>query len=113
MEQPASIRGGQMKDYQLDGLSFLAHLVDNGMGGNNNSSFLILALIVCILKGILGDEMGLGKTLQTLSLLSYIKDSSGAGPFLIICPLSVLSSWEKVNLFNRIHIYFVHIRVGN
>jgi SWI/SNF-related matrix-associated actin-dependent regulator of chromatin subfamily A member 5 len=46
-EQPALIGGGQMKQYQLQGLSFLAWLYENGMGG------------------ILGDEMGLGKTLQT------------------------------------------------
>jgi len=36
-----------MKQYQLQGLSFLVWLYENGMGG------------------ILGDEMGLGKTLQT------------------------------------------------
>lgn len=44
--------------------------------------------------------MGLGKTLQTLSLIQYLKENepkSGVGrqqrPFLVICPLSVLSSW--------------------
>ena len=46
-EQPSSIKNGQMKEYQLQGLSFLIWLHENGMGG------------------ILGDEMGLGKTLQT------------------------------------------------
>jgi SWI/SNF-related matrix-associated actin-dependent regulator of chromatin subfamily A member 5 len=52
------------------------------------------------LSGILGDEMGLGKTLQTLSLVQYLKENdpkTGTGrlqrPFLIVCPLSVLSSW--------------------
>lgn len=71
-----------MKPYQLAGLSFLIHLQRNG------------------LSGILGDEMGLGKTLQTLSLIQYMKESqdrSGAGaqprPCLVVCPLSVLSSW--------------------
>lgn len=47
MEQPSLIKNGQMKHYQLQGLSFLVWLHANGMGG------------------ILGDEMGLGKTLQT------------------------------------------------
>lgn len=44
--------------------------------------------------------MGLGKTLQTLSLIQYLKETDpkvGVGklqrPFLIVCPLSVLSSW--------------------
>ena len=46
-QQPALIQNGQMKEYQLEGLSFLIWLYENGMGG------------------ILGDEMGLGKTLQT------------------------------------------------
>jgi SNF2 family DNA or RNA helicase len=45
--QPSSIKGGEMKAYQVVGLSILAWLHANGMGG------------------ILGDEMGLGKTLQT------------------------------------------------
>ena len=38
--------------------------------------------------------MGLGKTLQTISFLAYLKYAKGVpGPHLIICPLSVLSSW--------------------
>jgi SWI/SNF-related matrix-associated actin-dependent regulator of chromatin subfamily A member 5 len=44
--------------------------------------------------------MGLGKTLQTLSLVQYLKENdpkSGTGrlqrPCLVVCPLSVLSSW--------------------
>ena len=70
-----------MKPYQLSGLSFLVYLHRNG------------------LSGILGDEMGLGKTLQTLSLLQYLKENrkiSRRGelrPALVVCPLSVLSSW--------------------
>ena len=71
-----------MKPYQLLGLSFLAYLHRNG------------------LSGILGDEMGLGKTLQTLSLIQYLKESQKLStsttelrPCLVVCPLSVLSSW--------------------
>ncbi|KAH9924947.1 P-loop containing nucleoside triphosphate hydrolase protein [Amylocystis lapponica] len=76
-EQPRLVKGGTMKDYQLHGLSFLVWMYKNGMN--------------CIL----GDEMGLGKTLQTLSLFAYIKENatSRQDPHLIICPLSVLSSW--------------------
>lgn len=45
--------------------------------------------------------MGLGKTLQTLSLLAYIKEDPAAprDASLVVCPLSVLSSWENVSLF--------------
>ena len=69
-----------MKPYQLLGLSFLVYLYKNG------------------LSGILGDEMGLGKTLQTLSLFQYLKESRSVSsnelrPCLVVCPLSVLSSW--------------------
>ncbi|KAF5367362.1 hypothetical protein D9615_010278 [Tricholomella constricta] len=77
-EQPKLIKAGQMKEYQLEGLSFLVAMYKNGIN--------------CIL----GDEMGLGKTLQTLSLFAYIKEniSGPHDPHLVICPLSVLSSWE-------------------
>jgi SWI/SNF-related matrix-associated actin-dependent regulator of chromatin subfamily A member 5 len=68
-----------MKPYQLEGLSFLVHMHENGM------------------PAILGDEMGLGKTLQTLSLFQYLKENKVTTgehrPYLVICPLSVLSSW--------------------
>ena len=70
-----------MKPYQLLGLSFLVYLCKNGV------------------SGILGDEMGLGKTLQTLSLFQYLKENKKKTsntenrPCLVVCPLSVLSSW--------------------
>ena len=68
-----------MKPYQLEGLSFLAYMHKNGM------------------SAILGDEMGLGKTLQTLSLFQHLKEREPTRgehrPYLVVCPLSVLSSW--------------------
>ncbi|KAF2645967.1 ISWI chromatin-remodeling complex ATPase ISW2 [Massarina eburnea CBS 473.64] len=74
-----------MKPYQLEGLSFLVHLHNNGF------------------SGILGDEMGLGKTLQTLSLFQYLEEqdlkagatSEELRPYLVVCPLSVLNSWVQ------------------
>ncbi|KAL6649005.1 hypothetical protein ACP70R_013229 [Stipagrostis hirtigluma subsp. patula] len=43
---------------------------------------------------LLGDEMGLGKTLQAISLLSYLKiHCITPGPFLVLCPLSVIDGW--------------------
>lgn len=53
-EQPSLIKNGEMKQYQLTGLSFLIWLYENGI------------------NGILGDEMGLGKTLQTYTFLPAI-----------------------------------------
>ncbi|CAA2954244.1 probable helicase CHR10 isoform X1 [Olea europaea subsp. europaea] len=38
--------------------------------------------------------MGLGKTLQAISLLSYLKACQRTpGPFLVLCPLSVIGGW--------------------
>ncbi|KAK4494330.1 hypothetical protein PRZ48_014628 [Zasmidium cellare] len=77
-KQPAGVTA-TMKPYQLQGLSFLNYMHNNGM------------------SSILGDEMGLGKTLQTLSLFQHLTEtdpSTGENrPFLVVCPLSVLSSW--------------------
>ena len=77
-QQPVNVKA-IMKPYQLDGLSFLVHMYHNGT------------------SAILGDEMGLGKTLQTLSLFEYLKEhqpvTGETRPFLVVCPLSVLSSW--------------------
>ncbi|KAK5108984.1 hypothetical protein LTR62_007618 [Meristemomyces frigidus] len=77
-KQPAGVLA-TMKPYQLDGLSYLINMHDNGMS--------------CIL----GDEMGLGKTLQTLSLFQHLAEheakSAEPRPHLVVCPLSVLSSW--------------------
>ncbi|KAG7366569.1 SNF2-related protein [Nitzschia inconspicua] len=72
------LTGGTLRDYQKEGLTFLVnnHRRNCGM--------------------ILGDEMGLGKTVQTISLLCYLKEVEGkTGPSLVVCPLSVLSSWMK------------------
>ncbi|KAK5165576.1 uncharacterized protein LTR77_009105 [Saxophila tyrrhenica] len=77
-QQPKGIMA-TMKPYQLEGLSFLVYMHKNGM------------------PSILGDEMGLGKTLQTLALFQWLRESEPKTgeprPFLVICPLSVLSSW--------------------
>lgn len=61
------------------------------------------------LNGILADEMGLGKvsryvgireprlipsqTLQTISFLAHLRSKGTWGPFLVVCPLSVLNNW--------------------
>jgi SWI/SNF-related matrix-associated actin-dependent regulator of chromatin subfamily A member 5 len=75
-ETPACITHGAMRDYQLEGLSWLVSMHDLGV------------------NQLIGDEMGLGKTLQTISLLGYLSSERNiTGPHLIIVPLSVMSSW--------------------
>lgn len=45
---------------------------------------------------ILADEMGLGKTIQTISFLSYLFHQHQLyGPFLVVVPLSTLTSWQR------------------
>ncbi|KAJ2636175.1 putative ATPase, partial [Coemansia sp. RSA 1694] len=73
--QPRLITGGIMRDYQLEGMEWLASLYENG------------------LNGILADEMGLGKTLQTIAFLCFLRERQVWGPFLVLCPLSTLSNW--------------------
>lgn len=78
-EQPKGVTA-TLKPYQLSGLSFLAHMSDNGM------------------PCMLGDEMGLGKTLQTLSLFQLLEQRQKSKsvenrPYLVVCPLSVVNSW--------------------
>lgn len=76
--QPSLVTGGNMRDYQLQGLSFVVMHYKRNLGT------------------IIGDEMGLGKTVQAISMLCYLKESEGkTGPSLIVCPLSVMSSWIK------------------
>ena len=77
-QQPQGVTA-VMKPYQLEGLTFLLYMHENGM------------------SSILGDEMGLGKTLQTLSLFQHLAEHKPVvgedRPHLVVCPLSVLSSW--------------------
>ncbi|EPS45307.1 hypothetical protein H072_718 [Dactylellina haptotyla CBS 200.50] len=73
--QPKLVTGCVMKDYQLEGLEWMASLFENG------------------LNGILADEMGLGKTLQTISLFAFLREMGVNGPFLVAAPLSTLSNW--------------------
>ncbi|KAG8882188.1 hypothetical protein FRB97_008597 [Tulasnella sp. 331] len=75
MKQPESVTGATLRDYQLAGVQWLTLLYENG------------------LNGILADEMGLGKTLQTIAFLAHLKEKGVWGPFLIVCPLSVLHNW--------------------
>ncbi|KAF7730273.1 hypothetical protein EC973_002516 [Apophysomyces ossiformis] len=75
-EQPSYIQGGDLRDYQLHGISWMYWLWCN----NKN--------------GILADEMGLGKTVQTIGFLNTLfHKQSLYGPFLVVVPLSTSDNW--------------------
>lgn len=54
-KQPATLTGGTLKDYQIEGLNWLYKLYQ------------------ARLNGILADEMGLGKTIQSIAILAQIE----------------------------------------
>ena len=72
-----SLLRGTLREYQHDGLHWLAGLYS----GDTN--------------GILADEMGLGKTIQTIALLAYLATHHHVwGTHLIVVPTSVILNWE-------------------
>ncbi|PSL39253.1 SNF2 family DNA or RNA helicase [Labedella gwakjiensis] len=82
--RPVSVPSGltaQLRPYQAEGFSWLAHLWRHGLGG------------------ILADDMGLGKTLQCLALVQHAVESVAASardrpaPFLVVAPTSVAPGW--------------------
>lgn len=76
--QEWGLTGIRLRSYQVEGVNWLVQCF-HGQNG-------------CIL----GDEMGLGKTCQTIALLIYLVGRlNDEGPFLILCPLSVLSNWKE------------------
>eukprot|EP00584_Thalassiosira_punctigera_P005019 CAMPEP_0172532664 /NCGR_PEP_ID=MMETSP1067-20121228/5630_1 /TAXON_ID=265564 ORGANISM="Thalassiosira punctigera, Strain Tpunct2005C2" /NCGR_SAMPLE_ID=MMETSP1067 /ASSEMBLY_ACC=CAM_ASM_000444 /LENGTH=2277 /DNA_ID=CAMNT_0013317209 /DNA_START=169 /DNA_END=7002 /DNA_ORIENTATION=+ len=70
--------GGQLRDYQAEGVSWL---MSNHL--NKRSS-------------ILADEMGLGKTVQTATYVYTVSQQLVTrGPFLIVAPLSTIPHWYR------------------
>ncbi|EQL00692.1 hypothetical protein G6O67_005564 [Ophiocordyceps sinensis] len=75
-EIPFLLRG-TLREYQHDGLDWLAGLYANST------------------NGILADEMGLGKTIQTIALLAHLACHHEVwGPHLVVVPTSVMLNWE-------------------
>jgi chromodomain-helicase-DNA-binding protein 1 len=94
-EQPSYIKGGELRDFQITGLNFLAY---NWCKGNNV---------------ILADEMGLGKTVQTVSFLNWLRhDRQQEGPFLVVVPLSTLPAWTDTFMTWTPDVNFV-VYTGN
>ncbi|MEV0590340.1 DEAD/DEAH box helicase [Nonomuraea cavernae] len=63
-----------LRDYQLQGLRWLARMTSLGLGG------------------CLADDMGLGKTITLIALHLHRR---GSGPTLVVCPASLLGNWER------------------
>ncbi|HUC93742.1 MAG TPA: DEAD/DEAH box helicase [Paenibacillus sp.] len=81
IDKPEGFRG-ELRPYQLEGVSWLAFLRQFGLGG------------------CLADDMGLGKTIQFTAYLLHVKKRLNAAdaehaPSLLICPTSVIGNWEK------------------
>ncbi|XP_044733899.1 lymphoid-specific helicase-like isoform X2 [Chrysoperla carnea] len=75
VEIPKYFTGGTLRPYQIEGLTWLKLLFENGI------------------NGILADEMGLGKTIQIIAFMAYLYEKNIPGPYLIIAPLSVTTNW--------------------
>ena len=65
-----------LRPYQQRGVAWLAAMCDAGLGG------------------CLADDMGLGKTIQVIALHLH-RRAAQAGPTLVVCPASLLGTWER------------------
>ncbi|CAN5752651.1 DEAD/DEAH box helicase [soil metagenome] len=75
--QPPELKA-VLRPYQREGVAFLQHLREEGVGG------------------ILADAMGLGKTLQTITHLALEKAAGRlAKPALVIGPTSLAFNWKR------------------
>ena len=67
-----------LRPYQQRGVEWLHFLFENGFGG------------------ILCDDMGLGKTHEVMAFMAGRREhGEGDGPFLVVCPTTVLSHWDR------------------
>ncbi len=88
IDGPPGLRA-ELRPYQREGIGFLKHLADEGVGG------------------ILADDMGLGKTLQTIAYLAGEKASGRAVlPSLVVAPTSLAFNWGR-----EIERFAPHLRV--
>jgi len=77
VKPPATLKA-ELREYQLEGLSWLQFLREYELGG------------------ILADDMGLGKTVQTLAHLLVEKDANRSDrPNLVIAPTSLMVNWKR------------------
>ena len=65
-----------LRPYQARGVAWMRFLTDHGFGA------------------LLADDMGLGKTVQTIAWILTQLPAGGAGPFLVVAPLTLLANWR-------------------
>jgi len=69
---------GTLRPYQARGMAWLVFLARLGFGA------------------CLADDMGLGKTIELLAFVLHERaEGHGRGPWLIVCPMSVVSNWRR------------------
>ena len=75
--QPAPLVGGQIMQYQMEGLNWLYYQ----WFINQNA--------------ILADEMGLGKTIQLIAFFALMVNEHKSWPFLVVVPNSTCPNWRR------------------
>jgi ATP-dependent DNA helicase len=112
--QPANLSSDCfLKDYQLEGVRWLASLYENGVSGiladevSSNFSCAYglerLYLIISHLRllwyldrtNFSASKMGLGKTIQVIALVAHLLTQNVSGPFLVVAPLATLPNWVR------------------
>ncbi len=77
IEPPQGLRA-TLRDYQVEGVAWMQHLREQGLGG------------------VMADDMGLGKTIQTIAHLLLEKESGRMDrPSLVLAPTSLVGNWER------------------
>ena len=67
-----------LRPYQKTGVEWIRFLFENRFGG------------------LLCDDMGLGKTHEVMAFMMGLREHEGIeGPFLVVCPTTVLSHWDR------------------
>jgi SNF2 family DNA or RNA helicase len=75
--QPSLLIGGQIMDYQKEGLNWLYYMWYKGQ------------------SAILADEMGLGKTIQVIAFFTTLIQDHRCWPFLVVVPNSTCPNWRR------------------
>ena len=75
--QPETMTGGQIMEYQLEGLNWMYYMWFKRQ------------------NAILADEMGLGKTIQVIGLFATLIQYHKCWPFLVVVPNSTCPNWRK------------------
>ncbi|KAJ5820554.1 hypothetical protein N7474_006145 [Penicillium riverlandense] len=75
--QPELMTGGELMEYQLDGVNWLY--------------YMFIKQTNCILA----DDMGLGKTIQVIGLFATLIQKHGCWPFLVVAPNSTCQNWRR------------------